>query len=336
MRASPCDVFPPLPKRNMPITIFDLDPLSFTVSVLGLLGAVAATLNFLCQFKPKTLYLNFAELVAHSRNSWDDCEREGLLPVRSKRYLLLSKLEIHEERVRQLMFVTYPTWNIFTLVRAWFKSWNLVTWCSQIHEFRVGLLTISEQQRRIKTARKRAAMAGVVADVSRLEEIASSTTDSFIRSLGGGTNACASDDLEAGTPDADTNRHPSRSNSSISVADSACSSESDSTLCPSESNEYAIPVNICTRCKVSEYNPVAPDSALQDYLLEAKLGETSVIDPLATFKGKVMGSWETSHPYQPPPRPPRQTRLSVSAKFLKDRMRLTRSDRRNAQGKLPF
>ncbi|KAF8165786.1 hypothetical protein B0H34DRAFT_856060 [Crassisporium funariophilum] len=187
MRASPCDVFPPLPKLNMTMTIFDLDPLSFTVSVLGLLGAVAATLNLLRQFNPKMLYLNFAELVAQSRNTWDDCEREGLLPVQSKRYLLLlSKLEIHEERVRQLMFVTCPTWNILTLVRAWLKSWNLVTWCSQVREFHVGLLTISEQQRRVETAIKRAAMAGVVADVSRLEEIVSSTTDSFIRSLGGG------------------------------------------------------------------------------------------------------------------------------------------------------
>ncbi|KAF8165842.1 hypothetical protein B0H34DRAFT_690677 [Crassisporium funariophilum] len=185
MRASPCDVFPPLPNRKMAITIFDLDPLSFTVSVLGLLGAVAATLNFLRHYNPRTQYLNFAELVAQSRNFWDNFEKENLLPL-SGRHFLLSELERHEEGVRGMMFVTYPTWNIFTLVRAWSKSWKLAYWCSGVKEFRVGLLTISEQQRRIETARNRAAMAGIVADVSRLEEIASSTTECFIRSLGGG------------------------------------------------------------------------------------------------------------------------------------------------------
>ncbi|KAF8163599.1 hypothetical protein B0H34DRAFT_329538 [Crassisporium funariophilum] len=251
-------------------TIFDLDPLSFTVSLLGLLAAFAATLNFFLHFNPRTQYLNFAELVAQTRNSWDAVEKEELLPPSIIRHNLLSKLERHEERVRELMFVTIPTWNIFTLARAWFKSWDLAIWCSQVQLFRVGLLTITEQQRRIETARKRAAMAGVVADVSRLEEIASSTTDSFIRSLGG-TNACASNDTEASSPDADTNRHPLRANSSISVANSACSSESDSTLCPSDFNPSNSPVNICTQCK-GEYTPVAPGSAPQDYLLKAKLG----------------------------------------------------------------
>ncbi|KAF8165823.1 hypothetical protein B0H34DRAFT_253213 [Crassisporium funariophilum] len=80
-------------KATMAITIFDLDPLSFTVSVLGLLGAVAATLNFCRQYNPQTQYLNFAELVAQSRTTWDDCEREGLLPSSSGRHFLLSQLE---------------------------------------------------------------------------------------------------------------------------------------------------------------------------------------------------------------------------------------------------
>ncbi|KAF8165767.1 hypothetical protein B0H34DRAFT_690412 [Crassisporium funariophilum] len=291
-------------------TVLNMDPLSFILALIAVFGAVTSSICFLRQYTPSAQYLAFADLVSQSRISWDASEKDQLLPDLKQRTQLLGELEKFENDVCSLMFVTMPTKNILAIARRWLKCWHLRETLEKVQIFRVGLLassifsqsahyyithaiqTISQQRRHIQIARARAASAGVAADVSSLEKICLATTDSFISSLGGdGTNLCASDDTRA---------------SSLSATDTICSSGSGS----SESILFASPVNISTQC---------------DYLLKAKLGETSVIDKHSYLKRKTDG------------KSTRRTRLpGLWPKSFRGRLRSSSSDIRKDCHELPF
>ncbi|KAJ3496305.1 hypothetical protein NLJ89_g10504 [Agrocybe chaxingu] len=121
-------------------TILDMDPLTFILTILSILGLLFSAINFLRHFTPTNLYVHNADAIAQTRSLYDLLEQEGLLSRDKGRHRQLNScLEALEEKLKPLVFVIMPTRNIFRVLRAWVKIRKLLEISRDIELFRVAI-----------------------------------------------------------------------------------------------------------------------------------------------------------------------------------------------------
>ncbi|KAF9527986.1 hypothetical protein CPB83DRAFT_907146 [Crepidotus variabilis] len=122
------------------------DKLDFATNFLTFLGFIGSLTAILRYFNPWQSYLSLADLTGELRKMWTDYEVEDVLPRGLARSQLLGGIQFLERQVQKLVFV--PQSSKFR-PSAWYKSLHLKSLLGQARVLRIGLLTLSEQHRRL-------------------------------------------------------------------------------------------------------------------------------------------------------------------------------------------